>query len=69
LLLLLNSKKSKLSLNKLEEKVGILIYEQFDTNDKIPIDLLFADEHIYLNSTRSDFVYYQIKKDGVTLYE
>lgn len=69
LLLLLNSEKSDIPFSKLEEKVGVSIYEQFDTNHKKPVDLLFADERVFIDSTRSDSVYYQIKKDGVTLYE
>jgi predicted nucleotidyltransferase len=69
LLLLLNSEHSQLPFNKLEEKVGVSIYEQFDTNYQKPVDLLFADEHVFVNSTRPDSVYHHIKKDGVTLYE
>jgi len=69
LLLLLNSEKSNLPFNKLEERVGISIYEQFNSNYNKPVDLLFADELIFANSTRLDSIYYQIKKDGVTLYE
>jgi predicted nucleotidyltransferase len=69
LLLLLNSEVSDIPFNKLEEKVGISIYEQLDTNYKKPVDLLFADERVYTNSTRIDSVYYHIKRDGVTLYE
>jgi len=69
LLLLLNSEGRNIPFEKLEEKVGISIYEQFDTNYKKPVDLLFADEQVYTNSTRLDSVYHHIKKDGVTLYE
>jgi predicted nucleotidyltransferase len=69
LLLLLDSEESDMPFDKLEEKVGISIYEQFDSNYKKPVDLLFADESIFANSTRLDSVYYHIKKDGVTLYE
>jgi len=69
LLLILNSENSGVPFGKLEEKVGISIYEQFDTNHKKPVDLLFADECVFVNSTRPDSVYYHIKRDGVTLYE
>jgi len=69
LLLLLNNTDQGISYDKLEEKVGTSIYEQFDTNYQKPVDLLFADEDTYTNSTRIDSVYHHIKKDGVTLYE
>ena len=69
LLLLLDSEKSGMPFNKLEQKVGVSIYEQFDTSYKKPVDLLFADENVFANSTRPDSVYYHIKRDGVTLYE
>lgn len=69
LLLLLDSEKSGLPFNKLEQKVGVSIYEQLDTSYKKPVDLLFADENVFTNSTRLDSVYYHIKRDGVTLYE
>ena len=69
LLLVLNSEGSNLPFGKLEEKVGISIYEKFDSNYKKPVDLLFADERVFENSTRLDSVYHHIKKDGVTLYE
>ena len=69
LLLVLNSNENDIPFNKLEEKVGVSIYEQYDSNYKTPIDLLFADESIFENSTRQDSVYYHIKRDGVTLYE
>ena len=69
LLIVLNSEYSNLPFGKLEEKVGISIYEQFDTNYKKPVDLLFADEQVFANSTRIDSVYHHIKRDGVTLYE
>ena len=69
LLLVLNSDGSSLPFGKLEEKVGVAIYEQFDSNYKKPVDLLFADEQVFTSSTRPDSVYYHIKRDGVTLYE
>jgi len=69
LLLLLDGEKSGMPFNRLEQKVGVSIYEQFDTNYKKPVDLLFADENVFANSTRPDSVYYHIKRDGVTLYE
>ena len=69
LLLVLNNGESTMSFDKLEEKVGTTIYEQFDSNYKQPVDLLFADEQVYTNSARVDSVYYHIKRDGVTLYE
>ena len=69
LLLLLDGEKSGMPFNKLEQKVGVSIYEQFDTSYKKPVDLLFADENVFASSTRPDSVYYHIKRDGVTLYE
>ena len=69
LLVLLNSEERNMPFSKLEEKVGVSIYEQFDSNYKKPVDLLFADESVFENSTRLDSVYYHIKRDGVTLYE
>jgi predicted nucleotidyltransferase len=57
LLLLLNSEASGVSFGKLEEKVGISIYEQFDSNYKKPVDLLFAEENVFINSTRPDSVF------------
>ena len=69
LLLVLNSEGSNLPYGKLEEKVGVAIYEHFDSNYKKPVDLLFADEQVFTSSTRPDSVYYHIKRDGVTLYE
>ena len=64
LLILLNIESSGMPFNKLEEKVGILIYEQFDMNNKKPVDLLFADEQVFANSTHPDSVYSHIKRDG-----
>ena len=69
LLLLLNSEKSGIPFNRLEQKVGTEIYERFSFNGKRDIDLLFADENVFVNSTRTDSAYYHIKKDGVALYE
>ena len=69
LLLLLKSEKEDMPFRKLEEKVGVSIYEQYDSNYKKPVDLLFADKYLFENSTRMDSVYYHIKRDGVTLYE
>jgi len=60
----LDRDKSDLSLDKLSEKVGVTIFEQFDTNYKKPVDLLFADERFKPYS-----VYYHVKRDGVLLYE
>jgi len=69
LLLVLKSDGSDMPFDKLEEKVGVSIYEQFNSYNKKPVDLLFADEHKFINSTRPDSVYHHIKRDGVTLYE
>ena len=69
LLLLLNSNKSCLPYSRLEEKVGLSIFEQFNFSDNKPVDLLFADEPEFNNSTRIDSVYHYIKRDGVVLYE
>jgi len=69
LLLLLDSEKSGMPFNRLEQKVGTEIYERFSFNDKTDIDLLFADENVYTNSTDPKSVYQRVKKDGVVLYE
>ena len=69
LLLLLDSEKSGMSFNRLEQKVGTAIYEQFTFRDNIEIDLLFADKNVYINSTDPRSVYRRVKKDGVVLYE
>ena len=65
LLLVLNGEGSDIPFCKLEKKVGISICEQFDSNYKKPVDLLFADERVFVNSTRIDSIYYHIKRDGV----
>ena len=69
LILLLDSEKSGMSFNKLEQKVGTEIYERFSFNGKRDIDLLFADENVYANSTDPRSVYQRVKRDGVVLYE
>jgi len=69
LLLLLDSEKSGMPFNRLEQKVGTAIYEQFTFIDNIEIDLLFADKNVYFNSTDPRSVYRRVKKDGVVLYE
>jgi len=69
LLLLLDSEKSGMPFNRLEQKVGTAIYEQFTFRDNIEIDLLFADKNVYINSTDPRSVYKRVKKDGVVLYE
>lgn len=69
LLLLLDSKKSGMPFNRLEQKVGTAIYERFSFNGKKEIDLLFADKEVYTNSTDPRSVYRRVKKDGVVLYE
>ena len=57
LLLLLDSKKSGIPFNRLEQRVGTAIYEQFSFNGKKEIDLLFADKDVYSNSTDPRSVY------------
>ena len=69
LLLLLDSEKSGMPFNRLEQKVGTEIYERFSFNGKRDIDLLFADENVYINSTDPRSVYQRVKRDGVVLYE
>jgi len=69
LLLLLDSEKSGIPFNRLEQKVGTEIYERFSFNGKRDIDLLFADENVYVNSTDPRSVYQRVKRDGVVLYE
>jgi predicted nucleotidyltransferase len=69
LLLLLDSEKSGMPFNRLEQKVGTAIYERFTFNGKKELDLLFADKKIYANSTDPKSVYRRVKKDGVILYE
>ena len=69
LLLLLDSEKSGLPFNRLEQKIGTEIYERFSFNDKTDIDLLFADKNIYINSSDPKSVYQRVKRDGVVLYE
>ena len=69
LLLLLDSKRSGIPFNRLEQRVGTAIYEQFSFNGKKEVDLLFADKDVYANSTDPRSVYRRVKKDGVVLYE
>jgi len=69
LLLLLDSEKSGIPFNRLEQKVGTEIYERFSFSGKRDIDLLFADENVYVNSTDPRSVYQRVKRDGVVLYE
>jgi len=69
LLLILDSEKSGVPFNRLEQKVGTEIYERFSFNGKKDIDLLFADESVYTNSTDPRSVYQRVKRDGVVLYE
>lgn|GEM_PF-516188 len=69
LLLLLDPKKSGVPFNRLEQKVGTEIYEQFCFNGKKEVELLFADKDVYANSTDPTSVYKRAKRDGVVLYE
>ena len=69
LLLLLDSKKLGTPFNRLEQKIGTEIYENFSSNGKKEVDLLFADKDIFINSTDSNSVYRRIKRDGIVLYE
>ena len=69
LLLLLDSEKSGIPFNRLEQKVGAAICERFTFNGKKELDLLFADKKTYTNSTDPKSVYRSVKKDGVILYE
>lgn len=69
LLLLVDSKKSGIPFNRLEQKLGTEIYEQFCFNGKKEVDLLFAEKEIFINSTDPRSVYRRVKRDGVVLYE
>ena len=69
LLLLVDSKKSGMPFNRLEEKIGGEIYDQFCFNGKKEVELLFADKDVFNNSTNPNSVYRRIKKDGIVLYE
>jgi len=69
LLLLLDSKKSGMPFNRLEQKIGAAIYERFTYNGKREVDLLFADKDVYVNSTDPRSVYKRVKRDGIVLYE
>jgi predicted nucleotidyltransferase len=65
-LLLLQSNEP---LRALENKIGLEIYEHLDTTYSRPIDLLFADEKTYEDSSWIGSVYYCAKKDGIVVYE
>ena len=69
LLLLVDSKRSGIPFNRLEQKIGTAIYEQFSFNGKKEVDLLFADKDVYINSTDPRSVYKRVKRDGIVLYE
>jgi len=69
LLLLVDSKKSGIPFNRLEQKLGTEIYEQFCFNGKKEVDLLFAEKETFINSTDPRSVYRRVKRDGVVLYE
>ena len=69
LLILLNSMEAGMPFRKLEEQVGVAIYDRFTFNGKTPVDLLFADEATYMNSSDPKSVYQRVKRDGVVLYE
>ena len=69
LLVLLDSDKSGMPFKRLEEKVGISIYDRYAFDDEVPVELLFADVKDYINSINPRSVYQRIKKDGVVLYE
>jgi len=69
LLVLLDSDKSGMPFKRLEEKVGIAIYDRYAFDDEVSVELLFADVKDYINSINPRSVYQRIKKDGVVLYE
>ena len=54
---------------QLEQKIGEIIYEKYDSNYKKPVDFLFADLNVFNNSTNPTSVYRFIKKEGVIIYE
>ena len=54
---------------QLEQSIGEIIYEKYDSNYKKPVDFLFADLHVYNNSDNPASVYKFIKNEGVTIYE
>ena len=63
LLLLLDSKNMPFS--QLEHNIGTVIYENYNSNNRKPIDFLFADKEVFDNSSNSSSVYKIIKKEGV----
>ena len=67
LLLLLDSEH--IPFLKLEQSIGVMIYEKYNSNYKKPVDFLFADLNVFNNSTNTSSVYGFIKKEGVTIYE
>ena len=67
LLLLLSS--GLIPFLQLEQNIGAMIYEKYDSNYKKPVDFLFADLNVFNNSTNPSSVYRFIKKEGVTIYE
>ena len=67
LLLLLES--GHIPFPQLEQTIGTIIYEKYDSNYKRPVDFLFADMNVFNNSTNPTSVYRFIKKEGVIIYE
>ena len=67
LLLLLDSENKPYL--QLEQYIGSMIYEKYDSNYKKPVDFLFADLNVFNKSTNPSSVYRYIKKEGVTIYE
>jgi len=63
LLFLLDDKNIPFS--QLECNIGTMIYDNYNSNNKKPIDFLFADKKVFENSYNSSSVYKFIKKEGV----
>jgi len=67
LLFLLHNKE--IPFPQLEQNIGTMIYEKYDSNFKKPVDFLFADLDVFDNSTNPYSVFRFIKKEGLTIYE
>jgi len=67
LLLLLES--GQIPFLQLEQNIGTMIYEKYDSNYKKPVGFLFADLNVFNNSADPSSVYRFIKKESVIIYE
>ena len=67
LLFLLNSENTPYL--QLEQDIGTIIYERYDSNYKKPVDFLFADLNVFDSCNNPFSVYRLIKNEGVTIYE